>query len=124
MNTKTYKILLVEDDKIVQEAFKRLIKNRNIPCECTVAGLVGEAQEKLASVRFDVVIADYMLGDGTALDILKLVKDTPTIVITGAGDREIIPEVMGKGACDCIVKDYEQNYLDTLHRILTDILDE
>ncbi|MBA7632848.1 Adaptive-response sensory-kinase SasA [subsurface metagenome] len=109
-NTK-YKVLLLEDDKIDQMAFKRLVQNKGLPYDYTIAGSVEEARSILGSERFDIVIADYLLGDGTAFDILHLVKNTPVIFVTGAGNEEIATEAWKAGAYDYLIKDHTRNYL-------------
>ena len=90
MDNRKYKVLLVENDKLDQKAFQRLVKNKELPYDCTIAGSVSEAQSILRADRFDIVITDYSLGDGTAFDILDLLKDTPVILVTGVGDEEIV----------------------------------
>ncbi len=111
MKNTRYKILLIEDDKLDQMAFNKLVEEENLPYDCTMAGSVSEAKCTLSSDRFDVVIVDYMLGDGTAFDVLDLVKDTPIIFVTGAGDEAIAVEAQRAGAYDYLIKDSEQNYL-------------
>lgn len=112
-NTK-YKILLVEDDELDQMAFKRFVEQNSLPYDCTVAASVAEARSVLAERRFDVVVSDYSLGDGTAFDIIGLVKDTPTILVTGAGDQEIAVKAWKEGAYDYLIKDIDRNYLKTV----------
>jgi len=114
MENTRYKILLVEDDKLDQMAFKRLVKEAELPYDCTIAGSASEAQSILGSGQFDVVIADYALGDGTAFDILDWVKDTPIIFVTGAGDEGITLKAWKAGAYDYLIKDHERNYLKAL----------
>jgi len=111
MENTRYKILLIEDDKVDQMAFNKFVEEENLPYDCTMAGSVSEAKCTLSSDRFDVVIVDYMLGDGTAFDVLDLVKDTPIIFVTGAGDEAIAVEAQRAGAYDYLIKDSEQNYL-------------
>ena len=114
MDNTRYKVLLIEDDEIDQMAFKRLVENEKLPYDCKIAGSVSEAQSILGSERFDVVIADYSLGDGTAFDILDWVKNTPIIFVTGAGDEGIAIKSWKAGACDYLIKDFKRNYLKTL----------
>ena len=109
-NTK-YKVLLVEDDYIDQMAFERLVKEEGLLYDYTICSSAAEAENVLSSRQFDVIITDYLLGDGTALDIFDSMEDTPTIVITGAGDEGIAVEAMKAGACDYLIKDPERNYL-------------
>ena len=114
MENAKYRILLVEDDELDQIAFKRLLETEKLPYECTVARSAAQAREILNAQRFDIVISDYMLGDGTALDILESVQNTPFVFVTGVGDEELAVKVMKAGACDYLVKDLEGNYLKTV----------
>ena len=111
MEKARYKILLIEDDKIDQMAFEQLVQEQELPYDCTIAGSVSEARSILASGSFDAVIADYALGDGTAFDILDLVKDAPVILVTGTGDEETAVKAWKAGAYDYLIKDIERNYL-------------
>jgi len=79
-----------------------------------IADSVAQAKEMLGSEKFDIVIADYQLGDGTAFDILNLLKDTPIIFASGSGDEEIAVKAMKAGAYDYLIKDHERNYLKVL----------
>src|SRR5579875_3093953 len=109
------RILLVEGDRVDQMAFERLVKDENLSYDYDIAGSVSEARRILDSKRFDIAIVDCSLGDGTAFDIFGLVKDTPIIVVIGAGDEKIaIVKAMKEGACDYLIKDPEHNYLKVL----------
>ncbi len=114
MENTRYKILLIEDDTLDQAAFERLVQEQELPYDYTIAGSASEAQSILACERFDVVIADCFLGDGTAFDILNLVKDTPIVVVTGTGNEEIAVKAWRAGAYDYLTKDLEQSYLKTV----------
>jgi diguanylate cyclase (GGDEF)-like protein len=106
--------LVIEDDKVDQMAFKRFVKDENLPYNYDIAGSVSEAKKILDSQRFDITITDYSLGDGTAFDIFDLIKDTPIIIVTGSGDEEIAVKAMKAGAYDYLIKDRERNYLKVL----------
>ncbi|HXP49752.1 MAG TPA: PAS domain S-box protein, partial [Bacteroidia bacterium] len=108
------KILFIEDDKVDQMAFKRFVKDENLSYNYTIAGSVSEAKRILDSEKFDIVIIDYHLGDGTAFDIFDLIKDTPVIITTGTGDEGIAVKAMKGGAYDYLIKDPERNYLKVL----------
>jgi PAS domain S-box-containing protein len=114
MEDTRYKILLIEDDKLDQMAFMRMVESEELPYDCTKADSVSEAKKILGSEQFDIVISDYSLGDGTAFDILDLVKNTPVILVTGAGDEAIAIKAWKAGAYDYLVKDVERNYLKTV----------
>ena len=114
MENIRYKILLVEDNELDQMAFKRCVDDNAIPYDCTIASSVSEARDALNCDRFDIIIADHSLGDGTAFDILDLAKNTPIIVVTGAGDEETAVKVWKAGAYDYLIKDLDQNYLKAI----------
>ncbi len=114
MENTRYKVLLIEDDKLDQAAFIRMVKDTALPYDCTIAGSVAEAQGILAQKQFDIVIADYLLGDGTATDILNSVKNAPTILVTGAGDEETAITAWRTGAYDYLIKDAQRSYLKTV----------
>ena len=114
MDEKKFKILLVEDDQLDQMAFKRMIEQEKLSYDCTIAGSLSEAHKALEGKEFDVIISDYSLGDGTALDVLNLAKDTPVILVTGADDRETAVKVWRAGAYDYLTKDVEREYLKTI----------
>ena len=111
MDKTRYRVLLIEDDKIDQAAFKRLVADQELPYDCTIAGSVSEARSILASESFDIVIIDYLLGDGTAFDVLDLIVDTPIIIATGTGNEELAVRAMKAGAYDYLIKDLARNYL-------------
>ena len=111
MKDTKYKVLLIEDDELDQKAFERSVEEQKLPYDCTIAGSISEAKNTLGSKQFDIVISDYSLMDGTAFDILDVVKDTPIILVTGAGDEEIAVTAMKAGSYDYLVKDAERNYL-------------
>ena len=114
MENTRYKILFIEDNQLDQMAFKRFVDENDIPYDCTIAGSVSEAQQALDSNRFDIVITDHSLGDGTAFEILKLAGDSPVIVVTGAGDEETAIKAWKAGAYDYLIKDLDQNYLKAI----------
>ena len=114
MQNKRHKILLIEDDKIDELAFKWLVENEKLAYDCMVASSVSQAKSKLSSEQFDVVISDYLLPDGTAFDILNIAKHTPIVIITAAGNEEIAVKAMKAGACDYLIKDLNRNYLKTV----------
>lgn len=108
------KILMIEDDTVDQMAFKRLIRETGLSYDYSIAGSVSDARKILETEKFDVVVTDYMLGDGTAFDIFDAIIDTPVILVTGAGDEEIAVHAMKAGAYDYLIKDQDRNYLKIL----------
>jgi PAS domain S-box-containing protein len=114
MENARYKVLLIEDNQIEQRMFQRFVESNAIPYDCVIAGSVSEARRILGGERFDIVISDHDLGDGTAFDVLELAKDTPIIVVTGAGDEETAVKAWKAGAYDYLIKDVDQSYLKAI----------
>jgi PAS domain S-box-containing protein len=114
MENTRYKILYVEDSELDQMAFKRFVENNAVPYDYVIAGSISEARSILACNKFDIVISDHSVGDGTAFDTLDSVKDTPVIVVTGAGDEETAIKLWKAGAYDYLIKDIELNYLKAI----------
>jgi PAS domain S-box-containing protein len=110
-----YRVLLVEDDRIDQIIFRKFVRDAGLSYDCTIVSSVSEAQDVLRwSAPFDIVVCDYLLGDGTAFDVLALVEDSPVILVTGAGGEETAVRAWKAGAYDYLVKDAHGNYLQAL----------
>ncbi len=108
------KLLLIEDDKLDQMAFERFVKKDNLPYTYRIANSVKEVNEILPHHQFDIIVADYNLGDGTVFDVFNLMKKIPVIIITGAGGEDIAVQAMREGAYDYLIKDLEYNHLKVL----------
>jgi len=114
MENTAYKILMVEDDKLDQQAFERLITEEKLSYDYKIAGSVAQARSILESDLFDVIISDYDLGDGNAFELLDIAENTPFIFVTGTGDEELAVKAWRAGAYDYLIKDLERSYLKAL----------
>lgn len=74
------KVLYIEDDIIDQMAVRRLADKCS--CELLFVNSIKEANDILQAEKFDLIISDFNLGDGTAEDVLKLVTNQKIILIT------------------------------------------
>ncbi len=114
MMTNKKTILLVDDDPIDRMAFERHVKKNGFPYHYQMAGSVQEAREILSTQEFDAMVLDYMLGDGTAFDLINMGGRAAIIVVTGLGDEKIAVAAMKAGVADYLVKDTQGGYLTTL----------
>ena len=114
MNNHKYSVLLVEDDRVDQLAFKRFVDREVLNYDYEIASSFREAKKLLTARKFDVVIIDYFLGDGTAFDVFKYVNNSSIIITTGTGDEEIAVKAMKSGAYDYLIKDPDRKYLTML----------
>lgn len=113
MNNK-YSVLLVEDDRVDQLAFKRFVDREKLNYNYKIVSSFREAKKLLTSRKFDIVITDYFLGDGTAFDVFQHVSNSSIIITTGTGDEEIAVKAMKSGAYDYLIKDPDRKYLTML----------
>jgi PAS domain S-box-containing protein len=112
---KNIKLLYVEDDAIDVMAFERHFVQQNDGFDCEIARTIESAFDLLRSeTNYDVIISDYQLPDGQALEILNEVKQIPVIIVTGAGDEKLAVTALKKGAYDYITKDSSSGYLTML----------
>lgn len=112
------KVLLIEDNALDRMAFLRFMEGEKLPYDCSTAVSVAEAQRVLASETFDVIVCDYFLGDGTAIDILNSVKDIPIVVVTGVGDEEVAISAWKAGAYDYITKSCSPSHLTAIPKTI------
>lgn len=119
---ESIKVLLVEDDKVDQLAFLRLVEREGLPYKTSVAGSVDEARAILKGQAFDIALVDYLLGGGTAFDLFDALGDTPSVIITGNGGEEIAVRALKAGVKDYLVKDPEGNYLTLLPVVVENVL--
>lgn len=111
---ETIRLLLIEDDVIDQMAFKRYVAAEKLPFQFDMVKSLAEAKEKLVSTPFDIIVSDFNLGDGTALDVCDAANGIPLIIITGQGNEGIAVTAMKSGAYDYLTKDPARNYLHVL----------
>lgn len=104
-------ILFVEDNKLDQLSFARFAKSMRYPFSYAIARNIAKAKEMLQRETYDVVVSDFMLPDGTGVDIVKAAKPIPTIVVTGAGREDVAARALRAGAFDYISKDIMHKHL-------------
>jgi CheY-like chemotaxis protein/CHASE3 domain sensor protein len=89
------RVLVIEDDRAMRESIRALLQSDST--EIVAVATLGEALEELDRTRFDCVVTDLALPDGTGYDLLeRMAADTtlqtlPVIVYTGrmlSGDEE------------------------------------
>lgn len=113
-------VLLIEDDEIDQMAFKR--EMATLGYRFVITSTLKAALELVSKDVFDLIITDYKLPDGTAIDLLKAQLTTPVIITTGTGREEIAVEALKLGAADYLVKDLNRAYLKLLPTVMIQTL--
>lgn len=114
MEEKQVKVLLIEDDIVDQMAFKRLVKNSELPYDYLIADSVSSALQILSENKPDIILADFNLGDGNAFEVFRQISGIPFVLVTGSGDEATAVEAMKMGVKEYLVKDNERTYLQLL----------
>jgi two-component system cell cycle sensor histidine kinase/response regulator CckA len=122
MAEKRYRVLLVEDNKFDQKAFKRFVEKNKLPYYVKIVDSIAECKRILNSNSFDIILQDFELKDGNALDVLRLDIDEPVVIITGAGNEETAVKSMKNNAYDYIIKDTDGNYLKVLPPTIENVI--
>ena len=120
--TDRLRLLLIEDDRVDEIAFRRMVEADQHPYDFTITRSATDASSILAQQTFDIVLADLNLSDGTAFDVMGCVSETPVVFMTGAGSETIAVEAMKSGAADYITKDHEGRYLELLPVVVNNVI--
>jgi DNA-binding NtrC family response regulator len=116
------RILIVDDEPGVRFGIRDFLELEGY--EIDEAESCRDAQERFRASRPDVVIADYMLADGTALDLLPRLKeinpDTPLLILTAHGSIDLAVRAIKEGAEQFLTKPLE---LPALTMILKRLLE-
>lgn len=115
------KVLVVDDEAGVRFGIRDFLEQQGYEIE--EAESCEDAQHLFRTSRPDIVIADYMLADGTALDLLPRLKeidsDIPLLVLTAHGSIDLAVRAIKEGAEQFLTKPLE---LQTLQVILQRLL--
>ncbi|MDR7131334.1 two-component system response regulator HydG [Algoriphagus sp. 4150] len=99
-------ILLVEDDLTYSRIVKTFLEKNGFTVQTAVK--VKEAQQFFSNSKFDLIIADFRLPDGTGMELLQWSKSnyphTQVILITHYSDIRIAIKAMKLGAFEYITK--------------------
>jgi CheY-like chemotaxis protein len=108
-------ILLIEDHVDTADVMAQLI--RGLAHEVTVVGRVDDALAATQSIRFDLVISDVGLPDGTGLDFIKAFRehsDVPAVALTGFGTDEDVRRCLSAGFTSHLTKPVNFSQLETM----------
>ena len=115
------KVLVIDDEPGVRFGIRDFLEQQGY--EIQEADSCEDAQHLFRTIRPDIVIADYMLPDGTALDLLPRLKeidsDIPLLVLTAHGSIDLAVRAIKEGAEQFLTKPLE---LPALAVILTRLL--
>ena len=102
------KILIVEDEKPINDLIEMNLTEAGYVCTCAYDGI--QAADILeAGERFDLVLLDIMLPGANGYELLEYIKplEIPVIFLTAKGSTEDKVKGLRLGADDYLVKPFE-----------------
>ncbi|HIS71642.1 MAG TPA: response regulator transcription factor [Candidatus Scatomorpha pullicola] len=101
------RILVVEDEKSINDLIEMNLTEAGYICECAYDGL--QAADILERESFDLVLLDIMLPEVNGYELLDFIKPMgiPVIFITAKGSMEDKVRGLRLGADDYLVKPFE-----------------
>ncbi len=101
------KILIVEDEKPINDLIEMNLTEAGYQCTCAYDGI--EAADILEKERFDLVLLDIMLPGANGYELLDYIKpmEIPVIFLTAKGTVEDKVKGLKLGADDYLVKPFE-----------------
>ena len=110
---KTYKILIVEDNKINQIVTKKLLENHKFQCEIADDGFY--ALELLEKYQFDAILMDINMPKINGFETTKLIRQKgytiPIIAVTAFEKEEVQEKAKLSGIDDIIAKPFDTRKL-------------
>lgn len=107
------KILVIDDEPLLRDFLSELLSSQGFDPE--TADNVKHGCQKIKKERFDLIISDMNMPDGTGIDVIKAAKsytpNTPILVITAYGTIENAVQAMHHGALNYLTKPFSSEAL-------------
>lgn len=111
------RVLIVDDDHALLQALPQAIGLRMKDVSVDIADSALEAIQQVQQCEYDAIVSDIKMPgmDGIALieRLQMLCPDTPTLLITGHGERDLAIRALRVGAYDFIQKPIDRDYFIT-----------
>jgi PAS domain S-box-containing protein len=108
------RILLVDDDAALLDALPEALRLRMDGIEIDTSDSALGALERIKELDYDAIVSDIKMPgmDGLALlhEIREVRPRTPTLMITGHGERDLAVQALRGGAYDFVQKPIDRDY--------------
>ena len=108
MNSKTPRILIIEDEPVSSKVTLRMLKEAGLDAGARVEESLEHGLDVLTAEAADFVLLDLSLPDSSGLETVKAVcgkfPNLPVVVMTGTEDGETGIAALKDGAQDYLVK--------------------
>ncbi|MGD9368439.1 MAG: response regulator [Desulfobacteraceae bacterium] len=121
---RAYQILILDDEPIVGERLKTLLKKDGYEVENFIEPKT--ALQRLEEKHFDIVISDIRMRDIDGIQVMNAVRQKSqrikVILITGYATLELARESLTKGAYDFIAKPFKSSEIrSTIQKAVDDL---
>jgi DNA-binding NarL/FixJ family response regulator len=111
------RMMLVDDHPIVRRGVRDILAEAFPKSSIEEVGSGGEAMSKIRSHRWDLVILDLTLPDGSGLDVLEQVRDIqsqlPVLILSMHAAEQFARRAIAAGAAGYLTKDTADTELVT-----------
>lgn len=104
-------ILIVDDQSFDRSSLKKLCRKFEFTTHVVEADSLAALRDKLRKDRFDLILLDYHLTDGTGLEGVEIIRADPvncdagTVMITASDQNDIAVQALKLGISDYLTKD-------------------
>jgi two-component system sensor histidine kinase/response regulator len=107
-------VLIVDDDVALLEALPEALRLRMGGVTVETADSAATALDRIADRDYDAIVTDIKMPGMDGLELLDEIRvrrpDTPTLIITGHGENELVVHALRGGARDFIQKPIDRDY--------------
>jgi two-component system, NtrC family, response regulator HydG len=107
-------VLIVDDDPDLLEALPEALRLRMEGVTVETASSAAAALDRIANRDYDAIVTDIKMPGMDGLELLAEIRtrrpDTPTLMITGHGETDLVVHALRGGACDFIRKPIDREY--------------
>jgi two-component system response regulator DctR len=107
----TFRVLLIEDDPMVQEVNRQFIEKVSGFKVVAMAGNGEEGLKLIKKTKPDLVILDVFMPKKDGVEVIKQLRKEDELIdvifITAANDNETIRSILQNGAIDYIIKPFK-----------------
>jgi DNA-binding NtrC family response regulator len=107
-------VLIVDDDPVLLEALPQALRLRMQGLTVETADSAAAALDRIAGRDYDAIVTDIKMPGMDGLELLAEIRtrrpDTPTLMITGHGETDLVVHALRGGACDFIRKPIDRDY--------------
>src|SRR5437870_1483845 len=108
------RVLIVDDDLALLQALSEALRLRVGEVTVDTADSGAAALDRITAVDYDAIVTDIKMPGMDGLELLAEIRtqrpDTPTLMITGHGEHDLVVQALRSGAYDFIPKPIDRDY--------------